>query len=241
MESTNGKNSGAIVNEHYTGDMQTMSYNGFTSGNTKIYLPNITRKYWGWTTPFAIQNIGLNKTSVTVKFYKKGIASAKYTLKVSSLPAGASVGINPASLPLGTFQGSVVASSSGQPIVAVCNEHSLTDSMAYSGIEDGTTKNYLPNITRKYFGWTTPFVVQNLDTTAAKITIRFYNSSGKVIKTLSGISLPINSSKGINPANYPELGSSFQGSVVVESNGKKISTVVNEQASNGQAMSYNGF
>ncbi len=240
VESKTGQKIGAIVNEH-KGIKEAMSYDGFAQGNTKVFLPNITKKYFGWTTPFAIQNIGLSTTKVTVKFYKKGSATPTYKKTISSLPPGASVGINPSYLPVSSFQGSVVAESSVQPIVAVCNEHSKTDSMAYSGIGTGNNKSYLPNINRAYFGWNTPFVVQNLDTASAIITVDFFNQKGIKVKSIHGVTIPKGASKGFNPATYKKLGK-FKGSVIVNcTNGKNITSIVNEQHISGQAMSYNGF
>ncbi len=244
VQSTNGKKIGAIVNEHY-GDSQSMSYNGFSSGQRKVFLPNIVKNYWGWTSPFVVQNTHISiKAMVTIKFFRKGSSKPALTLK-STIPAGASVGINPAIYSsLGAFfQGSVIIEAgAGQEIVAICNEHSQDDSMAYSGLNSGSTANYLPNITKNYFGWTTPFVVQNLDSTTAVVMIKFYDTTGNLSKIISNEKILPGSSKGYNPDSLSGLGSCFKGSVVVESlNEKNITTIVNEQELDKQAMSYNCF
>ncbi len=243
VKGSSGDKIGAICNEHYQGNVQTMSYNGFESGDRSAYLPNVTSKYSGWNTPFAVQNVGTSGAKVTVKFYRKGSSTAAKTLSLSIAP-GASKGINPANYSLGVFQGSVVikGSKTSDKLVAVCNEHSATDSMAYSSLKEGATKNYLANITRKYYNWTTPFVIQNLDSTSAKVNIRFYNTKGTNVLTLYNQTIATGASKGYNPGTYGILGT-FKGSVVVEcTNGKTVATIVNEQQSpGGQAMSYNGF
>jgi hypothetical protein len=60
-----------VVNEHQgTGTRaEALSYDGFTTGANTVYLPNITRKFFGlFDTPFIIQNLGTSTASVTASF-----------------------------------------------------------------------------------------------------------------------------------------------------------------------------
>ncbi|HEV8537144.1 MAG TPA: hypothetical protein VGR87_15680 [Candidatus Limnocylindria bacterium] len=60
-----------VVNEHAgTGTRaEALSYNGFTAGAKTVYLPNITRRFFGlFFTPFIIQNLGTGTASVTATF-----------------------------------------------------------------------------------------------------------------------------------------------------------------------------
>jgi hypothetical protein len=62
-----------VVNEHQNSSDQlraeAMSYNGFTEGAKTVYLPNITRKFFGlFDTPFIIQNLGSLTASVSASF-----------------------------------------------------------------------------------------------------------------------------------------------------------------------------
>src|SRR5205085_467453 len=60
-----------VVNEHQgVGTRaEALSYDGFTTGATTVYLPNITRKFFGlFDTPFIIQNLGSSTASVTSSF-----------------------------------------------------------------------------------------------------------------------------------------------------------------------------
>src|SRR5205814_6609614 len=60
-----------VVNEHQgTGTRaEALSYDGFTSGANTVYLPNITRKFFGlFDTPFIIQNLGSSTASETTSF-----------------------------------------------------------------------------------------------------------------------------------------------------------------------------
>src|SRR5438309_7431764 len=60
-----------VVNEHQgVGNRaEALSYDGFTTGANTVYLPNITRKFFGlFDTPFIIQNLGSSTASVTATF-----------------------------------------------------------------------------------------------------------------------------------------------------------------------------
>ncbi|HYL52995.1 MAG TPA: hypothetical protein VEZ15_13555, partial [Acidimicrobiia bacterium] len=82
-------------------------------------------------------------------------------------------------------QFSVVVRSFGSTIVGVVNEQqgsgNLSEAMSYDGFSTGTTTVSLPNVTRRFFGFDTPFIIQNLgtSTTTATATFRpFDGSSG---------------------------------------------------------------
>lgn len=60
-----------VVNEHQgVGERaEAMSYDGFNGGAKTVYLPNITRKFFGlFNTPFIIQNLGTAQAFVTSTF-----------------------------------------------------------------------------------------------------------------------------------------------------------------------------
>src|SRR2546428_487130 len=62
-----------VVNEHQNVldpvRAEALSYDGFTTGAKTVYLPNITRKFFGlFDTPFIIQNLGSSTASVTASF-----------------------------------------------------------------------------------------------------------------------------------------------------------------------------
>src|SRR6266550_6527004 len=62
-----------VVNEHQNVldpvRAEALSYDGFTTGANTVYLPNITRKFFGlFDTPFIIQNLGSSTASVTSSF-----------------------------------------------------------------------------------------------------------------------------------------------------------------------------
>jgi hypothetical protein len=60
----------AVVNEHQGsgGRAESGSYVGASSGSTKVSLPNIVRKFFGFVTPIIIQNVGGAPTTAEANF-----------------------------------------------------------------------------------------------------------------------------------------------------------------------------
>lgn len=231
-----------VVNQIRAGSV-VMTYDGFTGGGTKAYLPNITRNYLGWNTPFIVQNVGSSTTNVTVRYYRFSDGGLAATDGPHALGPGLSRAFRPhatGGLVDGT-QYSVVVESSGQPIVALVNEESPVEAMSYRGFVSGGTKVNLPNITRNYADWNTPFIVQNVGSSSTNITVRYYRFSDGALAVTDG---PHAVGPGISRAFRAHwtngLADGTQYSVVVESSSQPIVSVVNEHHTTGDAMAYEG-
>ncbi len=211
-----------------------------------LYLPNITRNLGGaggWYTPFIVQNVGTAATDLEVSFYKFSDGSCVARLTVAALAAGRSYSNDPRdntknpSLP-DDAQFSVVVRSFGASIVGVVNEHqgggAKAEAMSYVGFTAGATTVYLPNITRKFFGFNTPFIIQNLGTAATTATATFRpfdGSSGPITisRTIDpGRAKPIDPSSNDLMLGAPGLADGKQYSVTVTA-GQPIGVVVNTQ------------
>lgn len=106
---------------------------------------------------------------------------------------------------------------------------------------------YLPNITKTLggpTGWQTPFIIQNVGTTATDLQLVFYRfSDGAEIGRRSVPALRPGTSYAFSPNDDASLPHDAQFSVVVTSTTAPIVSVVNEHAgvgANAQAMSYVG-
>src|SRR5947207_9792857 len=140
---------------------------------SSAFLPNITKNLggvFGWVTPFIVQNVGTTATDLQVSFYKFSDGSLVTCRKIAGLGPGTSfadIPNNDADLPVET-QFSVVVRSFGAQIVAVVNEQSgvldRAEALSYNGFTAGSTTVSLPNIVRRFFGYHTPFIIQNLGT-----------------------------------------------------------------------------
>lgn len=141
-----------------------------------VYLPNITKTLGGpsgWATPFIVQNTGSTSTALEVSFYRFSDGMCVARRAVPSLAPGTSfadVPNNDPDLP-GDTQFSVVVRSFGAPIVAMVNQvqgsGATTQGLAYAGTPVGATAVSLPNVTRRFYGWDVPFIIQNLSATGA--------------------------------------------------------------------------
>ena len=71
---------GAVANFYNNGSdsgtAQFHSYNGLSSGATKLYMPRVVRRFYGYNSGITIQNIGSAETTVTITF---NFAGESYT------------------------------------------------------------------------------------------------------------------------------------------------------------------
>ncbi|MGH2498573.1 MAG: hypothetical protein ACRDF0_00540 [Candidatus Limnocylindria bacterium] len=203
-----------------------------------VFLPNITKTLGGpsgWYTPFIVQNTGTATTNLEVSFYKFTDGTCVKRQTVAGLAPGTSfahISNNDSALPHDT-QFSVVVRSFGAPIVAVVNQHqgsgSLSEALSYVGASTGASTVYLPNITRRFFGYVTPFIIQNLGssiTTATASFVPFDGSHGAV--TVQRVIDP-GRSKFIDPNSETGLMDGKQYAVTVTSS-QLIAVVVNSHA-----------
>ncbi len=157
-----------------------------------VYLPNITKMLGGatgWQTPFIVQNTSASATTtLEVSFFRFSDGSCVTRRTITGVGPGTSfadVPNNDADLPADT-QFSVVVRSFGSSIVSVVNEHNSfgarAEALSYDGFSSGAVSVSLPNIVRRFFGFHTPFIMQNLGTAATTATATFlpFNGGGSV-------------------------------------------------------------
>ena len=113
-----------------------------------------------------------------------------------------------------------------------------------------TTTIYLPNITKMLGGqdgWNTPFIVQNVGTSATNLTFEFRRfSDGAVVKSRTVTGLAPGTSVFHCPNCDNELAAGGQYSVVIKSFGSPVVAVVNEHQNEAnpqrqEALSYDGL
>ena len=194
----------SVVNEHQgvTDRAEAMSYDGFSAGAKSVFLPNITRRFFGFVTPIIIQNLGAATTTATAQFVARGGGAPTQSF-IRVIDPGKSQFIDPNST-VGLIDGTAyaVTVTADQPIAVVVNTHHddsfVAQPVAYSadGIATGATTVYAPyfakNATR--VGVSTA-VVQNVGTTASTPSLKFAPLGGGTATTISlGTVNPGNSS-----------------------------------------------
>ncbi|MDP9320317.1 MAG: hypothetical protein M3P16_04390 [Chloroflexota bacterium] len=178
-----------------------------------LYMPNVTKTLGGpqgFQTPFIVQNTGTSSTNLEVTFYKFSDASCVARRSVPNLAPGASfadVPNNDTDLPDDT-QFSVTVRSFGNSVVSVVNQHKGSiEADAYSATSVGATAVYLPNVVRRFFGFHSPAIIQNLGTAATVITATYRSFDGSAPTTSFSRTISPGQSKFIEPnSDDPNLG-----------------------------------
>jgi len=216
------------------------------TATSSVYLPNITKTLGGpngWNTPFIVQNVGTVNTVLEASYYKFADGSLVTCRKASAVRPGTSfadIPNNDAYLPDDT-QFSVVVRSFGAALVAVVNEVQGSgagfESLAYDGASSGATKVYLPNVTRRFYGYDVPFIVQNLGSLSTIATASFISFDGT--KTFSKtLVIQPGRSGVVDPDFTPGLVDGTQYAVTVTAD-QPISVVVNaHDETNGPPVAY---
>lgn len=204
------------------------------AATSSAYLPNITKTLGGpsgFYTPFIVQNVGTTTTDLQVSFYRFSDGSLVTCRKITNVGPGTSfadVPNNDSDLP-GNSQFSVVVRSFGSQIVAVVNEHAgsgdLAEALSYNGFSAGSTTVYLPNIVRRFFGYHTPFIMQNLGTAATLATATFVGRGNEPGATITR-TIAAGQSQFIEPNVEPNLIDGGAYAVTVRAN-QPLAVVVN--------------
>ena len=178
-----------------------------------LYLPNVTKTLGGaqgFQTPFIVQNTGASSTNLEVTFYKFSDASCVTRRTVPNLAPGASfadVPNNDTDLPDDT-QFSVTVRSFGNTVVSVVNQHKgSVEADAYSAAATGATTVYLPNVVRRFFGFHSPAIIQNLGQASTTVTATYRSFDGSAPTKVFTRTISPGQSKFIEPnSDDPSLG-----------------------------------
>jgi len=201
---------------------------------TSVYLPNITKTLGGpdgWYTPFIVQNTGSTNTDLEIEFKRFTDGAVVSLIKASALAPGASFAVQPNNEVglAGNTQFSVVVRSYGSSIVSVVNQHQgsgdRAEALSYVGSSTGATTVLLPNIVRRFFGYHTPFIMQNLGSTTTTVSAKFVPFDGGPAVT-SVRNIQPGQSQFIEPNVEPGLVDGKQYAVTVTS-GQPVAVVVN--------------
>ncbi|HEV2249752.1 MAG TPA: hypothetical protein VGT60_04515 [Candidatus Limnocylindria bacterium] len=227
---------------------------GSGTPNTTVYLPNITKTLGGpngFYTPFIIQNVSAGTiTSLHIDLYRFSDGVKIASRDACAVRPGTSYALVPnlmSDLP-DSSQFAVVAQSFMAPVVAVVNEQAgvgaRAESASYTGATGGATSVFLPNIVRRFFGFHTPFIIQNLGVAQTTATASFVSFDGTKTATIQRVIDP-GRSQFVEPNIESQLVDGTQYAVTVTS-AQPISVVVNthnDDASVAAPLVYatNGF
>ena len=212
---------------------------------TTLFMPNLTKTLGGpagWDTPFIVQNVGDGFADVLLSFYRFSDGALIAEHLIPELAPGTSYADIPANNPAlpSDTQFSLVVRSFGSRVVAVVNQSQGSgESMqaaSYVGTSTGATTVYLPNVTRRFYGYDTPFIVQNLGNATTVVTAAFTSFDGSQRHTIALVVLPGRSGV-VDPDFTPGLVDGTQYSVVLRAD-QPIAAIVNAHNETGAPVAY---
>jgi hypothetical protein len=186
----------AVVNEHQNEAnpqrQEALSYDGLTTGSTKVYLPYVAALAGGFYCTVITQNLGAALAAVTAEFKSyDGLKTAQLSRAIN---AGASQFIDPrfeSSLTAGTEYG--VTLTSTQPVGVVVNCHNddanvvAPRAFSYNGIlATNEIRAFAPYVAKNVGGRTSRVIVQNAGTKPGQPVLFWGSLGGPITSSQNG-------------------------------------------------------
>jgi hypothetical protein len=224
----------AIANVYGSGSVQPqlLSYNGYSIGATKWYLPVVLNNYYGWNASLIIQNVSDTTANVSVD-YSTGY-SKSYTIQPFSVR---SIYIPQEPLPGGKsgLFGAVINSDAN--VVVMVNQGNDTNNSAatYNGFSGGSQKVFAPGVMKRNSLFSTSVTCQNIGDNPTQMKLEYSSS------TLSRTSPYIGVGETYLWYQPNEtLPNGYNGSAVITSlNGENIACIVNQNTEDEPYFSQN--
>lgn len=227
------------------GEYGRMLYSGFSADKASdaFFIPTVLYQRFGTTSALGIQNIESTTTEVTLKLFAAG-ATTPTSTKVYNIPGQSSqvVSASELSLPV-AFSGSATIETDGGRVVAVAQETYDNGRQAYAfeGTADASNTVYMASMLCNAFGGQNSFyAIQNASfTTAAQVSITFYDTTGATAGTMPATSLSAGAKISVNPCNEG-VAAGTSGSAVITSTGAPIVAIGKVSAPSGLLTSFVG-
>ncbi len=204
------------------------------------------------STNFTMVNLGTSQANVAVEYLKDDGT----TWSVGSAYAGPfTLDGNGGQMQLRQYfdndmasgQGSV-ALSSDQPLGAIAQIQArgqTPSNGAYSGVTQGSTKNYIPLVAKEGASASgvvsSQIVIQNTGSANATVTVTFVGLDGNVTYTKSGLVIAPKVSYYYDLTQETNLPSNWFGSATVESSDGTVTAVSNLFMGSDMLLTFNGF
>ncbi len=180
---------------------EVMTYNGFGSGSTTMYVPMLFKGAFGgeYNAALYIQNSDpTNLASVVIRYYD---SDGNQTCVENDIQIGplASKGYWLPSvdcLPSGWVGGAVITAN--EEIIVVGRPHIGSQVTSYGGFREGSDTMYVPMLFKSAFGgsYNAALYIQNTSIDTANLTISYYDSDGQLTCSVTDENLPPLASKG---------------------------------------------
>jgi hypothetical protein len=223
---TTGQPVVAIDNERAptAGNMQ--SYNGVSTGATKLYASVLFNQYYGWFSSINILKIDAGTTTVTVTYSDGGTSTCNLTdAQPGCLLVMGTSGAHPAANPGSPFAATMQTNNSVK-IVSVINAANGAQAQTYTAVAGGTRTVAVPAAEKSYYNWFSSVTCQNVGSVATTLNLSYSGYSGNAYNTGSlGIGATL---EKVTP-NEAFLPSGYQGGLTITANDPsgQIACIVN--------------
>ncbi|HSR32344.1 MAG TPA: hypothetical protein VLY63_17415 [Anaerolineae bacterium] len=198
----------------------------------KLYAPQVTANYYGFSTGITLQNPNSSSSTATVKYYATGattpVATQNVTVAANSalpiyIPSVAGIPAN--------FNGTaVIEVTNGVTIMGIANHDHVPAGPAasYNLVPESkaATQVFMPQVVRAYYGFESGWQVFNLGPDAVTVTATYYNADGSVRGSAThSVAANAAFSLYLGGAGGSILGTNFNGGGVLEvtgGNGKLV-------------------
>jgi hypothetical protein len=221
------------------GDSDSIAaYSGFDEGYTDWFIPSLYDNYYSYYSEIYAQNISGAPINITLEIFGTGSSTPIKTITESNVSAYSSVHFGQIGLgelaQNAPYSGKITADGAVAVITNIYGS-GATDQQLYSlnGFQQGENVFYTPVICNNYYNWNSAITIQNIDDTAANVTVTYNNIFSK-----DYVVLP-NSLALIYVPNENYLPKGLMSAKVVSD--KLIAVTVNQSNNYNRASTYNGI
>jgi hypothetical protein len=192
-----------------------LAFASFAPGNVSAQAYSTS-----FTTSITYQNVGTAATTnLQILFYATPATTTPITVTQPNLAAGASTSVFVGNLSTVTspFKGSAVMQSD-QPLLATLvqipqNSTTVVVRPLSNGFSDGGPTALIATVLKNTYAANTIFSIQNIDSVANNVDIKFYNTSAVKVDEITQ-AIQSGASLSVDANSRSALGTSFNGSVV---------------------------
>jgi hypothetical protein len=216
--------------------------NGFSEGSEDSLIATVLKnEFGGWYTIFSIQNVGSSDTTVNIKYFDTSATQVHSDSQLIKSGAGYFVDTGTVGALGASFNGSVVAETTGGEIISSAMElasGSGVGARAFEGLGSGGALFYMPSALCNYpvsGGFTnTAYAVQNTSlTTSTNVTVQYSNGKSESQNIGPG-------AKGsFNACNASGMPNGFIGSAKITSSATDI-IAIGKAAGQGLSTAFEG-
>jgi hypothetical protein len=173
----------AVDNERVPTVGNTQSYDGFSTGAMKLYIPALYVNYYGWNANLNIRKIGDGVTTVTVS-YSDG--ADDFTCALTNTAPACSIYMptkHGATHPGHKSMFGATIVSDNLPIVGSANAANGSQAQTYNAVAGGTAQASITAVYKWYYGWASSFTCQNVGTVATALNITYAGRAANAYNT----------------------------------------------------------